>query len=545
MLHVIRHYLPARKALLFFSETALLGGVVAAGMTTHLLHPSSDVIVRITQASLDPDQALTRCLISSVLLVFLSQVAIGFNELYDFRISSSLFDRASRFVASAGSALFLALGAVLVTRLSGLKGVLDFPGMTGSQLVQTLVFTMMFGFALLYAWRHVFHFALHHWNFNERVLIVGTGSQARLLAREMIERTDAGYEPIGLLPVPALERRERGGERELRAPAPALTLVGSAGEELESATASLVLAPVELESAPFPSTLGSAATAGNGHGNGNGKRSARQETLAELVRRLDIDRVVVALEDRRGQLPTEELLRCRLQGVTVQECDQVYEHITGKIPVQAMRPSYLIFNRGFTRPALGELAKRSTDIVLALIGIALTWPVMLLVAAAVRLSSPGNAVFAQERVGREGKPFTLYKFRSMRTDAESATGPVWAQANDPRITPLGRFMRRTRLDELPQLFNVLAGDMTLVGPRPERPMFVENLERQIPYYGLRHIVKPGLTGWAQINYPYGNTVEDAQQKLQYDLFYIKNQSLLFDLSIVITTVKIVVLRKGT
>ena len=154
-------------------------------------------------------------------------------------------------------------------------------------------------------------------------------------------------------------------------------------------------------------------------------------------------------------------------------------------------------------------------------------------------------MFVQERVGLNGTPFHLYKFRSMRSDAEKLTGPVWAQENDPRVTRCGRFIRKARLDELPQLFNILAGDMSLVGPRPERRVFVESLKQQIPYYEQRHIVKPGLTGWAQINYPYGNTVEDALQKLQYDLFYIKNQSLLFDLSILFNTIKTVLLRRGT
>jgi lipopolysaccharide/colanic/teichoic acid biosynthesis glycosyltransferase len=170
---------------------------------------------------------------------------------------------------------------------------------------------------------------------------------------------------------------------------------------------------------------------------------------------------------------------------------------------------------------------------------------MLVTAIAVKLDSTGPAMFVQSRVGFEGKEFNVYKFRSMRTDAEATTGAVWAVDNDPRITRCGRFIRKSRLDELPQLFNILAGDMSLVGPRPERRVFVDSLKQQIPYYEQRHIVKPGLTGWAQINYPYGNTVEDALQKLQYDLFYIKNQSLLFDLSILFNTVKTVVMGKGT
>jgi exopolysaccharide biosynthesis polyprenyl glycosylphosphotransferase len=194
---------------------------------------------------------------------------------------------------------------------------------------------------------------------------------------------------------------------------------------------------------------------------------------------------------------------------------------------------------------MAELGQRLLDIAVALLMLVFVWPLMILTALAVRADSPGPALFSQERIGRDGKPFTLYKIRSMRTDAETASGPVWATANDPRITRVGRFIRKSRLDELPQLFNVLAGSMSLVGPRPERAHFVDDLATKIPYFRQRHLVKPGLTGWAQINYRYGASFEDAVQKLQYDLFYIKNQSLLFDLSILFNTVKIVLLRKGT
>jgi len=223
----------------------------------------------------------------------------------------------------------------------------------------------------------------------------------------------------------------------------------------------------------------------------------------------------------------------------------VYEQITGKIAVEALRPSYLIFNEGFSRHPWAELSKRAVDFVLALFMLAISWPLMIATALFVRFDSPGPILFTQERVGRDGKPFTLFKFRSMRADAEKLSGPVWATQDDPRITKSGKFIRKTRLDELPQLFNVLAGHMSLVGPRPEREHFVEDLAKKIPYFRQRHIVKPGLTGWAQINYRYGSTFEDAVQKLQFDLFYIKNQSLLFDLSILFNTVKIVILRKGT
>jgi len=263
------------------------------------------------------------------------------------------------------------------------------------------------------------------------------------------------------------------------------------------------------------------------------------------VRKLEVDVLVVAIEDRRDRLPTEQLLHCRLAGIPVREQEAVYEQITGKIAVEALRPSYLIFNEGFSRHPWNELAKRAVDVALSSVLLLLTWPLMLATAIAVRMDTSGPILFTQERVGRNGEPFTLFKFRSMRADAEKMTGPVWATQDDPRITRVGKFIRRTRLDELPQIFNVLAGHMSLVGPRPERQHFVDELAAKIPYYRQRHIVKPGVTGWAQINYRYGSTFEDSLQKLQYDLFYIKNQSLVFDFSILFNTVKIVILRKGT
>jgi sugar transferase (PEP-CTERM system associated) len=268
-------------------------------------------------------------------------------------------------------------------------------------------------------------------------------------------------------------------------------------------------------------------------------------TLIELVHVLDVGLVIVALEDRRQSLPIDELLECRLAGIGVREQEALYEQITGKIAIEALRPSYLIFNEGFTRHPWAELSKRTVDLTLAMAMLVLTWPLMIVTALLVRFDSHGPILFTQERVGRDGKPFTLLKFRSMRADAEKLSGPVWATQDDPRITRSGRFIRKTRLDELPQLFNILAGHMSLVGPRPERQHFVDDLQAKIPYFKQRHIVKPGLTGWAQINYRYGASFEDAVQKLQYDLFYIKNQSLLFDLSILFNTVKIVILRKGT
>jgi sugar transferase (PEP-CTERM system associated) len=264
-----------------------------------------------------------------------------------------------------------------------------------------------------------------------------------------------------------------------------------------------------------------------------------------LVQRSGADRVVVSLSDARGKLPMDRLLDIRLgTGVTFDHLASVYEEYTGKIALENLRPSWLIFSEGFRKTRVLLAFKRAFDLTLSVIGVIITAPLMLFVAALVKLTSQGPILYHQERVGLNGRPFTVHKFRTMRRDAEAHTGPVWSQANDNRITPAGRFLRRTRFDELPQLWNVFRGDMSLVGPRPERPSFVADLTASIPFYGQRHVVKPGLTGWAQIRYTYGASVEDAIEKLQYDLYYIKNLSLALDLVIVLETIKTVVLRRG-
>jgi exopolysaccharide biosynthesis polyprenyl glycosylphosphotransferase len=240
----------------------------------------------------------------------------------------------------------------------------------------------------------------------------------------------------------------------------------------------------------------------------------------------------------------DRLLDMRLNGVAFDHLASVYEEYTGKIAVENLRPSWFIFSGGFRKSRLVTAGKRLIDIAAAVCGLLLAIPLMLMTAAIVKLSSRGPALYHQRRVGQHGREFTIHKFRTMRTDAEAATGAVWASAGDPRIFPLGRLIRRTRLDELPQLWNVLTGEMSFVGPRPERPEFVAQLAEQIPFYGQRHAVKPGLTGWAQVRYSYGASVEDAMEKLQYDLFYIKNLSIAFDLFIIVSTIKTVLLRRG-
>jgi sugar transferase (PEP-CTERM system associated) len=269
------------------------------------------------------------------------------------------------------------------------------------------------------------------------------------------------------------------------------------------------------------------------------------EDVPAMIRDSGADRIVVSLSDARGKLPMDQLLDIRLQtNVTFDHLASVYEEYTGKIAVETLRPSWFIFSPGFRKTRLLLLSKRALDVVLALIALVVTAPVALAAAAVVKLTSPGGVLYRQDRVGLNGRVFTIYKLRTMRADAEAGTGPIWSTLNDARVTPVGRFLRKTRVDELPQLWNVLRGDMSFVGPRPERPQFVAQLTAAIPFFSQRHVLKPGITGWAQIHHSYAASVEDSIEKLQFDLYYIKNLSLWLDVLILAETVKTVVRQRG-
>jgi sugar transferase (PEP-CTERM system associated) len=337
-------------------------------------------------------------------------------------------------------------------------------------------------------WRIVYEWVTGRMSSRERLLLVGTSPAAVSLAKELFERRHLGVQIVGFIdPDPA-----RVGQPVLN-----------------------------------PGVIGTL------------------EDIPRIIRSHAVDRVVVSLADARGRLPMDKLLEMKLEGVSFDHLASVYEEYTGKIAVENLRPSWLIFSAGFRKSRWLTTVKRAIDVIVASIGVLIALPVLGAVAIVIGQTSPGPVLFRQRRVGRNGKVFTLFKFRSMRQDAEAATGAVWATPDDDRVTTVGRFLRRTRLDELPQLWNVLRGDMSLVGPRPERPEFVKDLTRQIAFYGQRHVVKPGLTGWAQVRYAYGASVEDALQKLQYDLFYVKNMSVALDLFIIFKTIQTVVLRRGT
>jgi sugar transferase (PEP-CTERM system associated) len=337
------------------------------------------------------------------------------------------------------------------------------------------------------AWRVAFNHVSGRLRLEERVLVVGTGDTARKVARQILDQHDFAYRVIGFIDDDA----SRIGERIVN-----------------------------------PGIIGTPAD------------------IDRLVAAHQIDRIVVGLADRRGRLPIQELLRAKMAGVRVEDATTTYERVTGKILIDDLRPSWLIFSDGFRVSRLTRLMKRAIDLSLSLVMAIATSPLMVLTAALVWIDDGFPILYRQERVGENGRTFVLSKFRSMRKDAEQEGHPVWAKDGDERVTRVGRFIRKTRLDELPQLWNVLRGDMSFVGPRPERPFFVDELSTQIPFYQQRHSVKPGLTGWAQVKYRYGSSLEDAMEKLRYDLYYIKHLSVFFDLTIVFDTVKVVLFRKG-
>ena len=354
------------------------------------------------------------------------------------------------------------------------------PGMLGGAVAVVAL--------VLAPWRAAFGWATTRFGPQERLLVVGTSKAAVTLAAELSDRRELGVEIVGFV-------------------------------EPDSAH-SAPLAP------PGAGVIGTI------------------EDIPAIVRARSVDRVVVSLADARGKLPMDKLLEMKIDGVQFAHLASVYEEYTGRIALENLRPSWLIFSSGFNKTRVLALGKRLTDITAAVAGFLFSLPLLIAVAIAVKATSRGPVLYSQRRVGKDGQIFVMYKFRSMRQDAEAATGAVWATVGDSRITPVGRILRRMRLDELPQLWNVLIGEMSLVGPRPERPEFVKDLTRIIPFYGQRHAAKPGLTGWAQVRYTYGASTEDAIVKLQYDLFYIKHLSLWLDITIILRTIKIVLLGRG-
>jgi sugar transferase (PEP-CTERM system associated) len=361
-----------------------------------------------------------------------------------------------------------------------------FPTLRVGRSIQAIMFPVSLAGILL--WRELYAWLFQQTALRDKVLILGTGATARYIAREAISQAPLGYEIEGFL-----------GEHP-----------GEVGRVLVN-----------------PSVIGTL------------------DDLMGYVNKHAVTLIVVALEDRRRTMPVRELLQCRLSGIRVQEAPSFYETLTGRILISNLRPSWIVFSQGFHKPPYLLISKRVVEALIALVLLVLLAPLFGVLALLIKLESRGTVFYRQERVGEGGNTFSLCKLRTMRSDAESKTGPVWATAEaDSRITKVGYWLRKLRLDELPQLWNVVRGEMSFVGPRPERPYFVDQLKKVIPYYDERHGVKPGITGWAQVKYRYGSTIEDTEAKLEHDLYYIKHMSPLLDLAIVIDTVKVMFLGKG-
>lgn len=350
------------------------------------------------------------------------------------------------------------------------------------------VYSVVIVLIMLLVWRVLIHSLTGHPDIGEKIVVVGTGKAAHDTANIAWKRRDAGYRIVGFVSENGHVPHEKIGEAKV---------------------------------------LGTT------------------NSLEEIIKKGNVDRVVIAVRERRGTFPTETLLKMSLAGdVNIEECTSFFERVTGKVHLDLLRPSWLIFAGRRKDTRLKAAFREAVHRTLGLIGFILSLPIALITAVLIKLDSRGPVFYKQERVGKNGKIFKVIKFRSMKMDAEKDGKPIWAKSDDDRVTRVGRVIRKIRVDEIPQFWNIIKGEMSFVGPRPERPHFVAQLAKEIPFYEHRHLVAPGLTGWAQTKYPYGASIEDAKQKLQYDLYYIKNQSISLDFVIVFDTVKTVLFGKG-
>ncbi len=357
----------------------------------------------------------------------------------------------------------------------------------GNQFEQSITIAFICAFLALLLLRHAIVLPLISRILPHRVMVLGTGAEARLVEASLATGAPLGIRLVGFH---ALEKEQR-------------TLVSRT------------------------------------------RVIARSGPLEATVKQLGVNEIIVAVREQRGGvLPLRSLLECRLNGVQVTDLARFFERVHGRVLIESLKVSWLIYGDGYRQGWLRSFVKRSFDLCVAAAFLVITLPIMAIVGTLIAVETHGPIIYRQDRVGRGGRKFTLLKFRSMGPDAEKDGKPSWAAVNDARVTRVGRFMRRTRIDELPQLINVLRGEMSFVGPRPERPEFVAMLTEQIPFYAVRHSVKPGITGWAQVRYSYGATVEQAINKLEYDLYYVKNHTLLLDLLILIDTVRVVMLGEG-
>ena len=452
-----------RTTLLLLAEALVVFGAIVAAVYLRLGVEDAHYELMLRQGFVKAALGMGVCLAAFYLF-----------DLYDFIVMHDRRELVLRLVQALGLAwIVLAFAFYAFPRLMLGRGI--------------FLIALPLALAMMVGWRVSIHWLLGHPDFGERILIVGSGSLAVEVAREMLDRPDAGYR-----------------------------IAGFVGTDAQLLGKSLI----------NPRVIGLTSE------------------LEEVVRRENIDRIVVAMGERLGQLPTSELLQLSLTGtVNIEEGASFYERVTGRVSLNMIRPSWLIFSSRGRQARISGIARNVVHRIIAMIGGLLSIPFAIVTAILIKLESPGPILYQQERVGKNGQPFTLMKFRSMRTDAEQA-GPVWASKDDDRTTRVGKIIRKIRIDEIPQFWNIFRGEMDFVGPRPERQHFVSQLAQEIPYYEQRHLIAPGLTGWAQIKYPYGASIEDARQKLQYDLYYIKNQSLVLDAVILFETIKIILFGRG-
>ena len=386
--------------------------------------------------------------------------------------------------AELGTRLFQAVGfaaIILAVIYFFFPGTIIGRGVSGISITLILIFVA--------SWRLCYSVVLERGWFNQKVIILGSGELADNIKTEIEATKDCGYTVKMIFP-----------------------------EDEDFNTAGLNTKSIIVSK--------------NGY-----------DGLCKIAKDLKIDKIVIALKEKRGAFPVNELLNCRVAGIDVLEGNSFYEMLTGKLIVEAINPGWLIFSKGFKKSFILRIFKRCTDFFLSLSMLIMLSPLIILTSILIKIESKGDVLFSQERVGQNRVPYNVYKFRSMVTDAEK-DGPVWAKTDDDRITQVGKYIRKWRIDEIPQLWNVMIGEMSFVGPRPEREHFVKKLETIIPYYSQRFTAKPGLTGWAQVSYGYGATVDDAVEKLNYDLFYIKNMSIPMDLTVIFRTVKTVLFGEG-
>jgi len=462
MLRILKQYFPIRNVVFYIFEGFVIFGSIL--LATVLLTFSNSYLF---------DALLV---LRILLITFICQACLYYNDLYDFDVASSLTEMGIR--------LLQALGVTSIT-LAGVYFV--FPLAIIDQKIYILSIILLLIFII--GWRLLYVQMLEKGVFNEHIIILGSSSLAVDIFNEINKTIDCGY------------------------------------------TVSIVIPDDENDT--YPASMSDKIVLLN-----------EKTDLCQVANKKEINKVVVALKERRGMFPAEELIDCRTNGIEVIEGSSFYEMLTGKVLVTKINPSWLIFSSGFKKSRIKTILKRFEDIILSSTMLILLAPLFGIVSILIKLESKGPVFFSQDRVGLNKKEYMMHKFRSMVEDAEKLTGPVWAQDNDTRVTRVGKFIRKFRIDELPQLWEVLVGKMSLVGPRPERKHFTDELEKEIPFYTQRFNVKPGLTGWAQVSYDYGATLEDAIEKLNYELFYIKNMSLAMDVIIILRTIKTVLFGRG-